>query len=153
VIPAIGTLRERRSTEFAGPNNERLLEQAARFEIGEQARYRLIDGARIVFVTLLQIRMLIPAIAARWGAGQFDEAHTAFNQPSRDQTLSAKDLRLRERGIDSVESLGRVRFALEVHQLRHRRLHPKRGLVVLDRRLDFVGGAEAIARFCIELLK
>lgn len=69
VIASIASaLRGWGASEFAAPNHQRVLEQAARLQIPEQAGNRLVNLRRILGVTLSQIAVLIPldiAIAVR----------------------------------------------------------------------------------------
>ena len=90
VVAAIAALRERRAAKLAGPDDQRRIEQAAGLEVREQAGDRLIDGAGVVLVALLQVAVLVPAIVADVRAGQLDEAGAALDQAAGDQALRPK---------------------------------------------------------------
>ena len=60
VIAAIRRLHKRRAAELAGPENERLVEQSARFQVLDQPGDRLIDLKGIDPVVPLELDVLIP---------------------------------------------------------------------------------------------
>src|SRR5262249_55201550 len=64
VIPpcliVVGPLKEWSASEFASPNDERIFEHSARFEISQQAGHRFVRGFAILSVVLEQIAMGIP---------------------------------------------------------------------------------------------
>ena len=84
-------LRHRRAAELAAPDHQRVFEQAALLEVGQQAGDRLVDGPGVVLVALLQVRVLVPAVVAEVLAEQFDEPHAPLDQPPGDQALAAED--------------------------------------------------------------
>src|SRR5262245_9343906 len=60
VIATIGALGGRRAAEFTSPPDERVVEKAPRPEIVEQPGNRQIDLSRVLFVTVLEVGMLVP---------------------------------------------------------------------------------------------
>ena len=52
VVAAVGSLRHRGAAEFAAPDDQGRVEQAARLEVLEQAGDRLVDGAGVVLVAV-----------------------------------------------------------------------------------------------------
>src|SRR5262245_50436903 len=71
-----------RAAELTAPNHERLIQQTARFQIGEQSSNRFVACARIFFVIALQVAMRVPSALY-----ELDETHAAFDEPPRDQTV------------------------------------------------------------------
>src|SRR5262245_38615796 len=76
VAPAVAvTVRSRRPPEFSTPDHQSAIQQASRFEIGEQAGNRLVHRARHVLVVAVALRVAVP-ISARGRAPRpyLDEA-------------------------------------------------------------------------------
>src|SRR5688572_20233784 len=67
VISAIRPLCEWRAAKFTGPNDKRRIQESARSQILQQRRYWLIDGAGVVFMSGLELSMLVPTISAHLG--------------------------------------------------------------------------------------
>ena len=82
----------RHAAELRGPQYERLLQQAALLQIGEQGSGRLIKDRAMPIVIVAQrfvgvpIQQTIHARRAR-GAVQIHVAHTALQQPPRQQAV------------------------------------------------------------------
>src|SRR5688500_16877243 len=95
VIAAVTSRRMRRASKFASPNDQRILEQSALFEVLNQGRDRLVRIQRVLFVPLLEIAVLVPRSVRRSRrASDLDEPHSGFDEPSGSQ------------GLDSVKPLG-----------------------------------------------
>ena len=84
VIAAVASLREGRSSEFASPHDERGFEKSEALEIEEKRRGRLIDRARVVFVTLAKISVLIPTIVRCAWNSKFHKSNAALDEPARE---------------------------------------------------------------------
>ena len=138
VIPTVGTLAERRTTEFGTPDHKRRIEKAALLEISEQRRDGLIHRPCVVLVTFLQLPVLIPAITAHPGAGAFDESHAPLHESPGKQTLATEDPGRFVFAFESVHASGRFRLPVDVGGLRNRELHPEGEFLVQDRTLDAV---------------
>src|SRR5262249_29415308 len=115
VIAAVGTLGHRRAAEFAGPDNKRRFEQATRFEVFEQCGDRLIDRAGIVLVALLQLAVLVPAVAIHLRTSQLDEPNAALDESPGNEALEGEDPRRLEVGLESVETFDDLRLLAQVH--------------------------------------
>ena len=74
--------------------------------------------------------MLVPAAFIK-----LDEAHAALSQPARQQAIRGVGAGLAR--IRSVQVEDALRLFRQIHQLRHRRLHAIRHLVLRDARLNF----------------
>ena len=123
----------------------------AAFQVLQQGRDRLIDGAGVVFVALLKVAVLVPAVVAKVRTGQLQKrgAHTTRRRAIRHcvpKTFVGAYMESRPYSLPVDLTL-----ALDVHQLRHRRLHAVGGLVVGDGRLDLVALADAFFQVLVEL--
>src|SRR5690606_10727368 len=77
----------RSATELPSPPDDRILQQPSLLEISEQARHRLIDGARVILV-FAHVGMLIPRRIVRVvPVIHLHEAHPGFTEPAGEQTL------------------------------------------------------------------
>ena len=68
--------------ELAAEQHQRLVEQAALLQVGEQRRGRLVDAAAAVDQPLVQVVVVVPARLA-----DLDEAHARLAQPAGHQAL------------------------------------------------------------------
>ena len=97
----------RRAAELAAPEHQRVVEQAARFQIGQQAGDRLVDLGGVLRVPLLQVAVLVPldlAVAVR----DLHEPHAALDEPPGQQALPAEVLG--HRVVEAVQLVRRRRF-------------------------------------------
>src|SRR5262249_60378524 len=60
VVAALRTLRIRGPAEFPAPDDERILEQATRLEVGEQGGGRLIGGLAATAMVGLDVVVAVP---------------------------------------------------------------------------------------------
>ena len=86
VVATVVPLRCRRAAEFASPQDQRFVQQAARLQILEQTGDRPVHLGGIVGMILFQTAMLIPLVAVR----NLHEAHAALDEPPRHQALPAE---------------------------------------------------------------
>ena len=138
----VAVFAHRRAAEFAAPDDQGLLEQAAGLEVADEAGAGLVnlvhDLRKIVLEGLALAAMAVPV-----GVVELDEAHAALDQAAGEQAVAG------ERGlagVDAVQVEGRLGFAADVDELRRARLHAVGHLVGLDARLDLgvAGGDEAL---------
>src|SRR5262249_38816383 len=90
---AVDALGERRAAELCGPEDERVLQQAALLEVGEQARAGSVENGGLFVVIVLQILVRVPVDARRAESAAVDElheAHAALDQPAGQQAVAAK---------------------------------------------------------------
>ena len=71
VVATVAPLRERRATEFSGPDDQRFIEQPARSQVLNQRGDWLIDLQRHRAMTLLECAVLIPRIGRSAAAERF----------------------------------------------------------------------------------
>ena len=88
VIAAIGPLRGRLAAELAAEEHQRLVEQAAPFEVVEQGGHRLVDGMAAIDQSLVQIAVMVPTRLAN-----LDEADAGFAQSPGHDALAGKSRR------------------------------------------------------------
>ena len=84
MIAAIGTGTMRRATHLAGPDDQRVVQKAAAFQVNDECGNWLIRNPGILRVSQLQLPMLIPGrvVSVRVRAGNLDESHAGFDQSS-----------------------------------------------------------------------
>ena len=127
-----------------------LVEQAARFQILEQAGDRLVHRAAELGVVLLDLRVRVP-LAAR-AVVELHEAHAALDQPPREQAHAAQSRRSLFHRCRRAAS--RVfGFLREIDRLGRLGLHAEGEFVAGDARLEFASARRvaACARFsCVE---
>lgn len=151
VIAPVSALGEGSASEFAGPDDERFVEKAEFFQIGDQGGDRLIDGFAVFTVTIDEIVVLVPAIAIAAGAGEFNEADAALHKASGEETLAAKSFGLIEIGLQTIHFFHGVGLAFEVEKLGNRGLHPEGGFVIKNGRFDLLLAGEPGLRGSVEI--
>jgi hypothetical protein len=97
-----------------------------------------------------EVAVLVPTIARDAGAGDFDEAHAAFDEASGEQALAGVDAGGFEIGFESVGLEGGRGFALELHQVGHFGLHPEGEFLIGDGGLDGIGAVGAAKEAMVE---
>ena len=151
VIASVAALREGGAAEFAHPHDQRAVEQPAAFEIAQQGGDGFVDGFGVFLVTALEAAVLIPAIAVAAGAGQLNKAHAALDKAPGNQAVAAKGGRVAERIVEAVAFLGGLGFAIDIHQLRHGRLHAEGQLMIGDGGFHLVEPADAAHHAGVQL--
>ena len=130
---AAARLVHRRAAEFAAPDHERGVEQAALLEIPHE-RGR---GAIGLEAELGDFRRDVGADAGAVGVPaaviELHEPHAALDQAARQQAVVGERHLARLRAVQRVD---RRRLARDVGQLRHAALHPVGHLVRRDARVD-----------------
>ena len=93
VVATVGSLRERRPPELAGPDHQRRIEHPPSPEVGDQRCDWLIDLLRHRGVALVKPAVLVPRVggspAGVAQAGELDEPHALLHQSSCQQALTA----------------------------------------------------------------
>ena len=97
VIAAVAALAHRRAAEFAGPDDERVLEHAALLEVGDEGHAGAVDFLGLELDAVLHAAVVVPVLVV-----ELDEAHAALGQPAGEQAV---------RGERSVARLAAVEFA------------------------------------------
>ena len=77
VSPASTLLEERHAPELGAPDDECFLEQAARFQVFDQGRHRLVEDFTMDVILFFQFVMTIPVELAAAGVGTIEELHEA----------------------------------------------------------------------------
>lgn len=109
-------LEKRRATEFAAPDDQRVVQQPALLEILHE---RGGGGIRILTLNLelgVQIAMLVPA-----GMHELDEPHATLGHPARHQAVVGEAALPHHVGAIHLQDV--PRFIGEVGQIGHARLH------------------------------
>ena len=131
MVAAVGAFGAGRAAELGGPDDERLVEQAALLQILQQAGDRLIDLRAVGGVVACEIAVGVPAAGAAVAAVEdLHEPHAALDQPPRRQAVLA-ERRGRRRCPGRRASASRP-FPAGTRTLRARPLHAEGQLVRLD---------------------
>ena len=77
-----------RAAELAAPDHERVVEQAALLQIGDQRGAGLVDVVALQREIRRQVVVLIPAAMV-----ELDETHAALGQPAREQAVRGEACR------------------------------------------------------------
>src|SRR5690349_16052064 len=94
MIAAIAALDAGRAAEFRAPDDERLVEHAAAFEVFEQRGDRWIDLSAQAAVASTQVRVRVPGPCPAVGAMEdLDEANATLGKSSCGQTQLAEGAR------------------------------------------------------------
>src|SRR5690348_15000589 len=122
VVAAFTVLSGRRPAEFARPDDQRFLEQAAPLQVGQQPRDGLIRFAAMQRVVLDHVAVGVPGFFAVSAAGvNLYEAHAALDQSPGHQAAPAE--LLRQRLIEAIKPFRLLRLAAEIDRLRSAGLH------------------------------
>lgn len=105
-VAAVGGLSIRGATEFAAPEDQRVLQQSPFGQVVQQPRDGLVGRAGMPAVVFLQITVLIPAAVA-----DFDEAHARFEQSPSHQALPTEVIG--PGGADAIQRLRPGRLAAQ----------------------------------------
>ena len=119
------------AAELAAPDDERAIEQAALFEIGDESGDGLVDAADEIAMSALDVVMAVPRAVV-----ELHEAHAFFHQLASEETFATEGVG----GVaaDAVEILGGLGFLREVEGLGDLHLHAEGELVVIHARSEFV---------------
>ena len=126
---AVDHLDGRRPAELAAAENQRLLEQPALFEVGQQCRDPLIAVPGQVAMVFLDVVVAVPGL--RLAMVKLDESHAALDQAAGDQELP----RLHARPVGLAYM---TRLLLDVEGVGGGHLHAVRQLEAGDPRVEGV---------------
>ena len=93
VIATAGALGEGGAPEFAGENDEGVIEKSAGFEVLNERGDGLVDLVGHGAVAAFDVAVLIPGVGtisatdAVGAAGEFDKAYATFNEAAGDEAL------------------------------------------------------------------
>ena len=122
VVAAVLPLGGRGPAELAAPEDERVVEQAAGFQVAEQAGDGPVDFQGVLLVALLEVAVLVP-LHEGVAVGHLHEPHAPLGEPAGHQALAAEVGG--DRVVQAVELAGRPRLARDVLDLGHGGLHPE----------------------------
>src|SRR5579875_673543 len=84
-------LGDGQATEFAAPNHQRFVQQAALRQIGQQSSHRLVGFRCELRMIALNVDVAVPGQLVLHAAGiNLHETHPPFDQAAGDQTLAGK---------------------------------------------------------------
>ena len=90
MIATVLSLGSGRATEFTTPDHQRLVEQAARFQILKQTGDRLIGGEGIVLVSGFKTAVLVPGLKASRRMIELHKANAPLDEAPGQKTLAAE---------------------------------------------------------------
>ena len=121
---AFVALRHRCAAEFAAENDERVVEEAALFQIGDEGHAGAIDFLRTQRQFLAQEAVVVPIAMV-----ELDEACAAFGESAGEQAVRREGA---VAGCAAVEFERFRAFGTDVHQLRHAGLHLEGHFILRD---------------------
>lgn len=142
VVAAVGALGEGRATEFAGPDDERAVEQAAGFEVLDERGDGPVDLVRHLAVAFFDRAVMVPRIGCIAAAevvgerAELDEAHATLHESPGEQALAGVGGFFRLGIVEAVEFLGCLGLAGDVAEVGHGGLHAPGHLVVRNGGFD-----------------
>ncbi len=154
MFAAIGAFGGGRAAEFAAPDDESIFEQAAGFQIFQQAGDGLVDGRAVVRQFFAEFAVLIPKLAtgaiSRLRVIDLNHADAAFGEAAGHQTLFAE--RLGDFFVEAVKFFSFGRFARNVEGFGRFGLHAEGEFEGFDARAQTAvflarGGVEFVEVF------
>ena len=118
------------ASEFATPHDERVVEQAATFQVGDERGGSLVGLFALARDPAHDIAMLVPALMEK-----LDETDVALDEPPREQAVRSVGAGLFAVGAVELESF--LGFAGEIGRLRHAGLHAEGHLGLRHAGVDF----------------
>ena len=131
VIASVAPLANRRAAKFCSPQDQRVLQQAARLHVGDQPGDRFVHLTGYVAVIVFQSAVRVPVALAA-----LHEPDAGLGIAARHQALPAEVARLRV--IQTVKFFCRLGFVVDVLNLRRGGLHAEGQLERIDAGLQFV---------------
>ena len=129
---------------LAGPDDNRLVEEAAGLEVNDQGRHRLLGHEGILGMVLNDLAVLVPGgvVAVETRTGDLDEPDALLDQPPGPEGLGGVEPLVLVGGVEAVELPDMLRLVIGVDDVGDGGLHPEGRLVVGDQRFDrgAVGG-------------
>ncbi len=119
------------ATKLAAPDDERAVQEASLFEVGDERGDGLIHAAHEVAMGTLDVVVAVPGAVV-----ELHEAHAFFDELAGEQAFAAKGIG----GVitNAVEFLGLGVFLGEVERLGHLHLHAECEFVVVHARGEFI---------------
>ena len=138
MLAPVAAFAGRCASEFTAPDDERVIQHSARFEVLQKAGDGLVRRGAVVRQFLRQIAVLVPELAARafvrFRVIDLHHPHAALHEPARHEALLAEGFR--DLLIEAVEFLRLVGFAAHIERLGCLALHAEGQLERLDARAE-----------------
>ena len=143
IVAGEHALRIHRAPKLAAPDDERVIEHAAFFELGQKRGGGLVGVVALAFDATGQVVVLVPAAMV-----ELDEAHTPLGEPTGEDAVRGIRSGLLRLGAVALVDVGG--FFGEISEVRHGGLHAEGHLVLIDPGLRFgivvIGELEAVQR-------
>ena len=117
------------SAEFAAPDHQRVIEQAALFQIRDESRRSFVRFEALLGKLAGEVAVLIPSLVVK-----LDKLDALFRHATSHQAIRGEGSRFS--GFFSVEFEGGVRFLGKIGDIGNRSLHAKTHLVLSDPRFE-----------------
>ena len=137
-----GQFDGRGAAELAAPDDERLVEQAAALEVGQQGGDGLVGFAGEASVLHFEVVMAVPGLSVT--VPELDEAYAAFGESAGDEELPSQDR-------VAVHLAGLLVLTADVEGVGRLELHPVGHLEGMGPRLEGGVGAPGLAVGAVEL--
>ena len=152
IAPRFGSgLSDRKSAEFAAPDDERLVEQASLRQVGEQRGDRLVRFQGELRMVPFDVHVSVPTALVLHPSGiDLNEPHASFDHASSDQALARHMVAMRN--AEPIQILDMFRFRIQVDRFRSGRLHAKRQLETLGTRRQLGLGRVRLSKLLVQPL-
>ena len=150
IVIAAVALGEGGATELSGENEQGRFEEAPLFQVLDEGGDGLINRAGVLFVAVLDVAVLVPAVAVSSAGRQFNETHSAFHHAAGEQTLRGKFAGVAPLFLEAVHAFRGFRLAGQVHGLGYFHLHAIGQLVIANGRLDLGRVTDACQEIAVD---
>lgn len=147
VVTSVRALRDGRSSEFAAPDQQRVIQHAALLQVQDQGGDRLVDLHGVLAMVVSDVPVGIPFVAVR----HLQEPNARFGKPPSHQALRAE-----VPGSIVVESVHRFRgvcFVRQILDFRRRRLHSEGKFERFDATFQIVVWSSSFHVLLVQLLQ
>src|SRR5665213_1746795 len=128
VIAAVAAFGGGGAAKFAGPDDQRAVEQSSGAEVLNQGRAAAIDLAHALGLAGFIVAVRVPVVGPS-GVVDLHEAHAAFDETAGDETLLTKTA--------AVEGSRLSAFSRQIDRFRRRGLHAIRQLIGCNACVEF----------------
>ena len=129
MVAAVAALAHGGAAEFAGPDDESVVEHAALFQVGDQRHAGAIDFLGFVADAFLDAAVVVPIFVVK-----LDETDAAFGETAGEEAIGRERTVAR---LATVEVHDALRLLGDLHEFGDARLHLESHFVLGDAGGDF----------------